>query len=89
MSNDRSTYRANRRTDQDPTLLERYGERHIVSFFRYNMQEIAPGTDTPNPNYDFGKEVEAANLLDEKIVSYSHFRPQNFLIDSVVALLRQ
>jgi hypothetical protein len=78
MSNSRSTYRANRRADQEPTLLERYGERHIVSFFRYNMEERL-GPNIPNPNHDFGKEVEDAARLDEKIVGHLPFGPQTII----------
>jgi hypothetical protein len=79
MSEPKFTYRAGRRTDQEPTLLEGYGEAHIVTFLRYNMEERIPGSNVVNPNYDFGKEVEEAARLNEKIVSQLPFGAQKTL----------
>lgn len=69
MSNPNFTYRAKRTVEQAPTPLEQYGENHIVTFFRYNMEERhKERPDIVNPNHEFGPLIEDAARFNEKIV---------------------
>jgi hypothetical protein len=66
--NDWMKYRANRQPQQDPSLLESYGEAHM-SFFRKYMEMKDPRVPGKvAPNYNFGPIIEDAARISEKIV---------------------
>jgi hypothetical protein len=68
-NNNEFLFRARRLKEQNKTLLEAYGERDIVTFFRYNMPKMQDNNSSlVEANYDFGPVIEHAALLNEKIV---------------------
>jgi hypothetical protein len=66
------TYRARRTLQQQPTLLERYGETHIHTMLRAYFPVFNPQTGLVRTNHDFGPLIEAAARTSAKIVSPLH-----------------
>ncbi|KAF1831261.1 hypothetical protein BDW02DRAFT_650011 [Decorospora gaudefroyi] len=67
-------YRPRRTENQEPTMLERYGERNILSFLRTYMPHQRPG-------HEFGPTVEAAARVAEKLALFDE---NELLLDQVI-----